>query len=348
VQTLIPFPSIEQLRNAVLLVKLQAWLTGYNSAGEPIYDETRPLPKIAFTGTVKLHGTNMGVAYNAQDGMWVQSRETIIRVGQDRSGFARFAEANADALLKLIERVYDAHGLQPADVTVVIYGEWAGKGIHGVNDVAIGTLEKAFYIFGVMIAKPEDPEFTAYWVDCTGLSDKENRIFNINDYDRYAIEIDFANPDFARARLEEITASVERECPVAKAFGVSGVGEGVVWTGEHGGIVYRFKVKGEKHQIAKTREIAPVDVEKLGSYREFVEYAVTPARLNQAIEKVCGGVDGIDIRQMGAVIRWMIDDVQKEETDTLVANSLSLADVSKYITARTREMYLAAVNAKSG
>jgi len=87
-----------------------------------------------------------------------------------------------------------------------------------------------------------------------------------------------------------------------------------------------------------------VDVEKLDSYREFVDYAVTAARLDQAIEKVCGGV--IDIRLMGDVIRWMIDDIRKEETDTMEANGLTLVEVSKHITTRTREMYLVVVKSK--
>jgi len=322
-------------------VKLQSWLTGYNSAGEPVYDETRPLPRVSFTGAVKLHGTNMSVAYNTREGMWVQSRETVIRVGQDKSGFARFVDANTASFQELIDRIYTANGLLPETVTVVIYGEWAAKGIHKVNDVAVGQLEKAFYIFAVQIAKPDDPEFAAYWVDCMGLSDPEKRIFNIYDYDRYAVEIDFANPESAREKLEAITAYVERECPVTKAFGVSGVGEGVVWTGEIGGVVHRFKVKGEKHQVAKTKEIAPVNIEKLDSRREVVDYAVTPARLDQAIEKVCGGV--VDIRLMGDVIRWMIADIEKEESDTLQANRLTLTEVTKYITARTLEMYLSYV-----
>jgi hypothetical protein len=286
----------------------------------------------------------MSVAYNAQDGMWVQSRETIIRVGQDKSGFARFVESNADSFMKLINRVYETLGLS-SDISIVIYGEWAGKGIQKVNDIAIGQLEKGFFIFDVLIAKPQDAEFISYWIDCTGLSCQERRIFNINDYDRYAIEVDFGDLEPAQVKLEEITAAVERECPVARAFGVSGVGEGVVWTGEYGGLVHRFKVKGEKHQIARTREIVSLGVEKLGSYNEFVDYAITAERMNQAIEKVCG--NEIDIRKMGGVIKWILDDIQKEESDTLKANGLTLVEVSKHITTRVREMYLAAVNTKS-
>ena len=48
----------------------------------------------------------------------------------------------------------------------------------------------------------------------------------------------------------EITEAVENECPVGKHFGVSGVGEGVVWTcvseGWNDSGTW-FKVKGEAH-----------------------------------------------------------------------------------------------------
>jgi len=344
--THIPFPSIEQLRNVVHAIGLQAAYVGEGPNEEPLYDNTRPLPAIAFTGTVKLHGTNMSVAHNAQDGMWFQSRETVIRVGKDDTGFARFAEANAVSFKKLIDRIHVDNNLSDAD-TVSIYGEWAGRGIQKGNDIAIGELEKAFYIFAIKVARPQDPKFAAYWVDCAPYSDKEQRIFNINDYGHYSIEIDFSNPGAAQAELGEITMAVELECPVARAFGVTGVGEGVVWVGDYAGVIYRFKTKGDKHKVAKTRELVPVAAEKLETYTDFVDYAVTPARLDQAIRIVCGDADKVSMRDIGAVIKWMSDDIRKEETDTLQANGLTFAEVSKHIIARTKEMFSSVVNSKA-
>ena len=41
------------------------------------------------------------------------------------------------------------------------------------------------------------------------------------------------------------------------------------------------KVKGEKHSSSKVKKLASVDVEKLNSIKDFVDYAVTESRLEQ-------------------------------------------------------------------
>jgi hypothetical protein len=151
-------------------------------------------------------------------------------------------------------------------------------------------------------------------------------------------------PQLIQNKLGEITEAVEKECPVAKAFGFSGVGEGVVWSVEYKGINYRFKVKGEKHSVSKVKTLAAVDTEKLNSIAEFVGYAVTENRFNQAIEKVFGDRTKMDIKQMGDLIKWMVNDILKEELDTMSANGLEPKDVNKYISAKTREMFLVAYN----
>lgn len=63
--------------------------------------------------------------------------------------------------------------------------------------------------------------------DC--VKSPEHRIYSIFDYQTWTVEIDFDNAEKSSSLLQEITDQVEKECPVAKAFGVSGVGEGVVW-----------------------------------------------------------------------------------------------------------------------
>jgi hypothetical protein len=51
------------------------------------------------------------------------------------------------------------------------------------------------------------------------------------------MEIDFNMPQLVQNQLSEITIAVEEECPVAKAFGFSGIGEGIVNTLEDIGIL---------------------------------------------------------------------------------------------------------------
>ena len=129
-------------------------------------------------------------------------------------------------------------------------------------------------------------------------------------------------------------------------FGVSiqsgvfenGIGEGVVWVANFKDIIYRFKAKGEKHSATKVKKMVSVDVEKLNSIQEFVEYSVTESRFNQAVEKVFGENE-LDVKKMGDFIRWFINDISSEEMDTMLKNGLEPKDVNKYISSKAREMF---------
>ena len=184
-----------------------------------------------------------------------------------------------------------------------------------------------------MKAKP------AYWIPSHYLSSPEDNIYNIEDYPTYSIDIDFNMPQLVQNELSDLTIKVEEECPVAKAFGFSGIGEGIVWTAEFKGNVHRFKVKGEKHSSSKVKTLANVNVEKLEGIQKFVDYAVTESRFNQAIENVFPNDEPIDVRKMGDVIRWVVNDVIKEEMDTMVENQVEPKEVNKYISSKVREMF---------
>ena len=98
-------------------------------------------------------------------------------------------------------------------------------------------------------------------------------------------------------------------------------------------------VKGERHSSSKVKTLASVDVEKLESIQKFVDYAVTESRFNQACENVFPNDEPIDVRKMGDVIRWVVNDVIKEEMDTMVENQVEPKEVNKYISSKVREMF---------
>ena len=64
---MIKFPSIEQFRNVIRHVKSKAQFVGKDENGDPVYDQSIPLPTLQFCGTVKLHGTNAGIVYDMDD-----------------------------------------------------------------------------------------------------------------------------------------------------------------------------------------------------------------------------------------------------------------------------------------
>jgi hypothetical protein len=268
---------------------------------------------------------------------------------QDNAGFAFFVETNKQVFLELVKKVVEKEGIDNENNTVCIFGEWAGKGIQ--KGVAISNIDKSFFIFGVKISpinNPNDSEkavdgvrSTAYWVDSSYLRSPEHKIYNIDDYPTYSVDVDFNMPQLAQNLFGEITEAVEKECPVALTFGHSGVGEGVVWSTTYKGIVHRFKVKGEKHSSSKVKTLASVDVEKLNSIKEFVDYAVTESRFNQGIEKTFATKEEIDVKRLGDLMRWIVNDITKEEADTMAANGLEPKDVNKYVSQKVREMFFA-------
>jgi hypothetical protein len=338
---LIKFPSIEQFRSVVATVLRQYNFAGLDENGDAIYDTTKPKPTLTFKGTVKLHGTNAAVCQNNDDGIWAQSRENIITVEKDNAGFAFFVESNKDMFGVLFSQVASKNDIGPKD-TISIYGEWAGGNIQ--KGVGITNIEKSFFIFGVKITphtttEEEAKSKPAYWVDYSYLRSPENRIYNIDDYPTWEIDIDFNMPQLVQNKLSELTLAVEEECPVAKAFGFYGIGEGIVWSTNLNGNVHRFKTKGERHSSSKVKTLAAVDTEKLESIQSFVEYAVTESRFKQALENVFPNEEPIENKKLGDVIRWVVNDVIKEEMDTMTDNKIEPKDVNKYISSKVRDMF---------
>lgn len=312
----IKFPSIEQFRNCVSAVSATCK-----------YHEI-PLPTIKFKGTVKIHGTNAGVVVTS-DEVYAQSRANLITPEKDNAGFACFVHKNQDTLRSIVESAYGT------DNTVAVFGEWCGAGIQ--KGVGVSELEKMFVIFGVKI----DDQ----WVESSTLKSNEDHIFNITQFPTYEMDIDFSNPQMSTNKLVEITEAVEAECPVAKAFGVSGIGEGVVWSADWNEQHLMFKVKGEKHSSSKVKKLATVDTEKLEGIQKFVEYAVTENRLNQAIEQVFT-INGIepDVKHTGDFLGWVVRDILKEELDTMLASNLEPKQVNGAISKHARQWWMTYLN----
>ena len=333
----ISYPKITQFRNVVSDINREITFTGLDKDGNAIYDPSIKKPTLTFKGTVKLHGTNASVCFNSKDGFWIQSRNNIITLENDNAGFAFFAESRKSEFLTLLEILADKDDDIDSECTISIYGEWAGKGVQ--KSVGISELEKAFYVFGVKVSKPQDEEFNSYWIDSSNVRNTECRIFNVEDYETYSIDVDFNMPQLSQNKFGEITEKVENECPISKAFGINnGLGEGVVWSVEYKDSLRRFKVKGDKHSVTRVKKLASVDVEKLKTIQDFITYAVTENRFNQAIENVFGSGD-LDIKKMGDLIRWFVKDVASEEMDTMLENGLEPKDVNKYISTKVREMF---------
>lgn len=346
---MIKFPSIEQFRNVIRHVKTHAQYAGKDENGDAIFDQSKPIPTLKFRGTVKLHGTNAGIVYDVDaDTITYQSRERELSLTSDNAGFMLAMKAYESDLRKgflaIVENEFIYGDKVPTKIA--IFGEWCGQGIQ--KGVAVSQLPKMFVVFA---SKYIYQDGTTEWVDIDGpeIEDVEIPIMRyIDEFPTYEIEIDFNHPELAQNKMIEITEEVEKECPVGKAFGVSGIGEGVVWTCVSDGWNDSgtwFKVKGEKHSASKVKTLAAVDVEAVATLKAFVDATVTEARLEQGLwNLVHEQLKPVEMTSMGDFLRWVYNDVIKEETDTIVANGIDPKKIGGAVANVARPWFVKKVN----
>lgn len=338
---MVKFPSIEQFGTTMKNLKQHFQYEGRDENGKAVYDYSKPLPMIEFTGTVKLHGSNAGVCWDTETNeLWAQSRERILTLESDNMGFAFFISSRQDIFRQLIRRYFELTNQKLPKGIISLFGEWAGPGIQ--KGVAISQIpEKAFFIFDMKVTENANTEEEIVtWYDHSiefeqsfGLEPlfqfAKERIYDVNTFSTSKAYIDLKHPEDTTNILIELTEAVEKECPIGKFFGISGIGEGIVWRARlENGDVVRFKVKGEKHSSSKVTKLASVDTEKLNSIKEFVEYAVTENRLNQGIEQVFTQYNiEPSIQKTGDFVKWVSSDVIKEELVTMQESNLEPKEV---------------------
>lgn len=332
---MLKWPSIEQYRNVIRNVQHRAQYKGKDESGEAIMDRGAALPTLKFEGTVKLHGTNAAVVSSPNGEMWAQSRENILSVEKDNAGFAAFFEMRRDVFAGIANRAARAHPNSEGK-DIAIYGEWCGGNIQ--KGVAICGLPKMFVVFGIaLVDEAGERTYLTRKQVLEALDSAEvaidNSIFCAWSFPTFSVEIDFANPHLAQNALNEITLAVENECPVGKAFGVSGVGEGVVWRCVEPGYEssdFWFKVKGEAHSKSKVRTLATVDVERIESVKALAAKLANPERLAQMHQQVFDTLNGgsTDVKRTGDFIKAVMSDALKEELDTIEASGFTTKELS--------------------
>lgn len=297
---------------------------------------------LPYMGTVKLHGTNASVVLMPDGKIIPQSRNRKLSIESDNAGFAFFVNTvKKEIWLNLFSNLLGVPQDKlklPLQSPVTLYGEWCGDSIQ--KGVAISQLPKMFVVFALRMGTDENSE----WIDIEphgSLNLDDMKIYSIFDkrFPVYKVFIDFRDPKSIQNQLIEFTKLVEKECPVAKAFGISGIGEGVVWKcmdPQFSSDDLWFKVKGEKHSATKVKKLAEVDPEKMRSSKEFVESVVTQSRLQQGIEYLKEFNKEISRKSTGDYIKWVVSDVLKEELDTLFESNLEPKDVTKQLGEKAR------------
>lgn len=344
------FSKIKRFRNVIEAVKHATYYVGKDENDEPIYDESRELPVIKYHGTVKLHGTNAGIIFIYNElineyEFYTQKREGIVTPQHDNYGFSAFI--NTKPVKDLLYKIPFSKYTDEDKPIIKVYGEWIGQKIQ--KGVAISELSKRMVIFGVKVNN--------IFIDNEDLKNVKlpnHYIYNILDYKTFEVEVDFNNPKEAAEEIEKMVDEVEKECPVGKAFGVTGIGEGIVfkpinkgWFGSD----FMFKAKGEKHSNVGSKnkknkvEISP---EVLKNINNLVDNIVPEWRLEQGVDHLKENNKSITIESMGIYLKWVFNDTISEELDTIMANGFEPKQISKYISTKARNWFMNYIDNKAG
>lgn len=320
------FSSIGRFRNVV---------TGVSRYS---HDRGLSLPTYDYIGTVKLHGTNAGIRRTASGKIVPQSRSRILDISSDNYGFAMYVQSNLEAITNL----FDKYFVDGQDVT--IYGEWCGEGIQ--SNVALSQLEKHFVLFNFRV--DGDYQFDNYPIN-VDIQDNDAGVYNIFQAPHYEVKVDFSEPTNAIHEMNELTDSIDNVCPWGEFRGVTGHGEGLVWIPRQCPEISDlwFKTKGGKHSgKPKVKGIkAKMSVEEANSIAECMQLVLPEWRLQQGITHLNDEFYLMEMSSIGPYLKWIAQDVLKEEIDTIVENGLEWKQMHKAINRRARQYFIDHLNA---
>jgi hypothetical protein len=367
---LVKFNSIEKYDDVVWDLSHMVRFTGeLDSKNNPIYDTTIKLPTLTFVCSEKIHGTNAGVSYSNSHGFWVQSKERILEVNNDNQSCAKIATENQDVWMDLINSLAKEYNIDLDTKIITIYYEWAGGSITGKSALSglpkssiifqhfkVSALEPTYDVnmretdFIWLETKVKSNNFNNKWIDSI-----EHNIYNIMNSKYWEITVDFNKAEENFEQFQTLVNEViEPISPLGKLLGKeNNVGEGIVGVLEFNGVLFRMKVKGSKHIKGKAKPLPPVDKELENKKITFVnDYCCTISRLDQAFNEVFD-INSIEFtskkmnakKKTGDFIRWILDDVKKEEQRTLKKFNLTFDDVHKYITKSAQIWFFATLDA---
>jgi hypothetical protein len=333
------YPSTENFQNFIKSYKSKKEFLGLGPDNSPIFKEIE-LGDIELSGTIKLHGTNAAITISS-DKIFVQKRSDSMPLdmtkGDFHFGFMNFVHSNSKWFRNLYEQLTSDPTLNLTPESVLtIFGEWCGPGIQ--KGVAISQIpDKKFFIFGIQV------QDDGRWLNLSQIPYKSHneRIWFITMFKTYTLRANLKDVAKLSQELSTITLEVENECPVAKEFGVSGIGEGLVWTGvDHLGNFIKFKTKGDKHQKVNGGNAQKIKVLKDANpnVNKFISEVDISNRLQQCYHSEFNN-DVPNRSQTGKVLNWVFNDIISEEHHLLNELSLEVSDVKSALMESIRLLF---------
>ncbi len=327
-------PSIKKFIDTVHDVRHQTYYIETLEDGTIVTDETKELPVLNFICTEKLHGTFAGVEFDkSTKEITALSKGNVITPEKDNAGFAMFVETNKEYFKEMLDSI-------PGNWSkIMLTGEWAGPGIQkgvGINEIP----QKTFFMFGIRfkIDKYEWVRFPESILDIIAEFGPDT-VRSIFEFKTWEIKADYNNP--CADEFNKIRDEVDKESPVAKSYGITGTGEGIVCVAYNKDKRLVFKHKGESHSKVHKKKQPKQKDPKEQEKQEFADKVTPGWRLEQAVQEVCDTNNGgyPTMKDMGPVIKWVIQDIIKEETELFKEYNFSVKDIQKYVSVIVRDWF---------
>lgn len=294
------------------------------------------MPIITFQGSEKLHGENMAVAFS-QDELWVQGRNNVRTIEQDQNGMALFVESTKDIWLKIIKHLTVLHEIDTNTHTIVIDCEWAGGNIQKGNAACSGV-DKGAYIFDYFRVITNDSDESTYKSTRSIIPPRNSNIYLMSSFSSYTLVLDFNDVSKCETDLEALALSIEKASPIARYFNKpTNVGEGAYLWAKYDGRVLRLKTKGEAHggKSKAPRVKSEKDIAEELMLKDLADKVTPVWRITQGITETSAS----EMKHLGPLIKWVISDVVKEETPTLVEANVEIKILSRYISAIVKNYF---------
>jgi hypothetical protein len=283
--------------------------------------------KILLNVSEKIHGTNAGVGFNNQDGLWVQSRNRVLGLGkEDSHGCTRFVEDRRTMFKDYLDYLAVMNNIDFETHSIVVYFELCGGKIAQKTCVTgldkrmimfpyfyvVNTADYKKYLEDIKDMEKEDaekhPREIKAYVHPNTYHGLDRNVFRLVDMDSCSVnqEIKLGSLPFYIEAIEGLLERNEKASFIGKYFGIEdNIMEGFVLSYKCDDVLYQCKIKGEEHEKTEKREPKPIDPHTEHSIKLAIEAAnefVTNSRLEQ--------FDQDDFKKFS---NELIEDIQIEE-----------------------------------
>jgi hypothetical protein len=291
------------------------------------------LPTVKFNGRVKLCGTQVGIRYTRDlkagvFALYAQSKRRELSVANDNFGFASWVKRNGAELHRFFDSIV-------GDGDITIFGEWVGDTVQ--FGVSLQMAPKHFVMYAAYDHK-QDCYLRINWHGGFGLKKTEEAInkynnmglYFIQQIPQYSVDVDFANPDEAIARMQDITEKVAEDCPWGRnIWGLNGPGGGIVWYNFHVPTATQFWFKTE------TMRDQGEELEKMILTEDILPLSVMEIGLK---ELEADGIDLTESKNIGHFIKWCAKKAKSKE-HMVESYGFDWRSISSHVVARARRHY---------